>query len=78
MPEYHKNYLAHPKYPGHSCKTSKATRVGAARYGSYDERGVPLTDADGAEIAKSQVKKLEKFYAAHVKKWGQPTRPIPF
>ena len=43
------------------------------RYGSYDERGVPLTDADGAELAKSAAKKLEKVYAAHVKKWERAT-----
>ncbi len=39
------------------------------KYSTYDDRGVPLTDANGEEIAKSQKKKLEKFYAAHVKKY---------
>ncbi|KAG8931240.1 hypothetical protein FRC02_003014 [Tulasnella sp. 418] len=34
--------------------------VPANTYGSYDENGVPLTDAEGAELAKAKLKKLKK------------------
>lgn len=29
-------------------------------YGSWDDRGVPLTDASGADLPKSRLKKLAK------------------
>ena len=39
------------------------------KYSAYDDRGVPTKDAAGEEIAKSQKKKLEKFFATHCKKY---------
>ena len=41
----------------------------AGRYSRYDERGVPTHAADGEQLAKSALKKLEKLYSAHVKKF---------
>lgn len=38
-------------------------------YSAWDERGVPTKDLDGVEIPKSGRKKLEKLWAAHVKKF---------
>eukprot|EP00656_Telonema_subtile_P039227 TRINITY_DN4435_c0_g1_i2.p1 TRINITY_DN4435_c0_g1~~TRINITY_DN4435_c0_g1_i2.p1 ORF type:complete len:189 (-),score=40.48 TRINITY_DN4435_c0_g1_i2:287-853(-) len=37
-------------------------------YGSYDERGVPLTNKDGEPLAKAALKKLEKIHSAQVKR----------
>jgi len=39
------------------------------KYTQYDERGVPTHDEASAELPKSQKKKLEKLYAAQVKKF---------
>jgi len=36
-------------------------------YGSYDDDGLPLTDAAGEPIAKSAAKKMKKQLAAQVK-----------
>lgn len=38
-------------------------------YSAWDERGVPTHDTEGNEIPKSGKKRLEKLFAAHVKKW---------
>lgn len=45
----------------------------AGKYSRYDERGVPTHDAQGVELTKSAQKKLEKLYAAQVKKFGKAT-----
>ncbi|KAK7234630.1 cysteinyl tRNA synthetase [Aureococcus anophagefferens] len=42
----------------------------AAMYASYDDDGLPLTDADGAPLSKSQTKKLKKKRDVHAKKWS--------
>merc|ERR1712228_539604 len=41
------------------------------KYSQYDSRGVPTHSADGAELPKSALKKLEKIYAGHVKKYAK-------
>ena len=43
----------------------------AGKYATYDDAGVPLTTADGEEVAKSQRKKLEKIMGSHVRKWDR-------
>lgn len=43
----------------------------AGKYSRYDERGVPTHDADGVELPKSALKKLEKFYTVQVKKYAK-------
>ena len=40
------------------------------RYGSFDESGLPLTDAAGDPVSKSQRKKLKKRLDVHAKKWA--------
>ena len=40
------------------------------RYGSFDESGLPLTDASGEPVSKSQRKKLKKRLDVHAKKWA--------
>ena len=40
------------------------------RYGSFDESGLPLTDAAGEPVSKSQRKKLKKRLDVHAKKWA--------
>ena len=42
----------------------------AGRYGSFDESGLPLTDAAGEPVSKSQRKKLKKRLDVHAKKWA--------
>ena len=42
----------------------------AGRYGSFDESGLPLTDASGEPVSKSQRKKLKKRLDVHAKKWA--------
>lgn len=39
-----------------------------AKYSEWDDRGVPTKDAEGQDLAKSQLKKLAKAYQAHAKK----------
>mmetsp|Transcript_8421 Transcript_8421/g.23687 ORF Transcript_8421/g.23687 Transcript_8421/m.23687 type:complete len:313 (+) Transcript_8421:23-961(+) len=46
------------------------------KYSRYDDRGVPTHDAEGAELAKSALKKLEKVYAGHAKKYAKAA-PAP-
>ncbi|KAL9182441.1 hypothetical protein ACHAXT_013093 [Thalassiosira profunda] len=44
------------------------------KYSAWDERGFPTKDAEGKDITKSQTKKLNKMYDAHVKrheKWKE-------
>lgn len=41
------------------------------KYSKFDERGVPTHGTDGAELPKSQVKKLEKLYQGQVKKYAK-------
>ena len=38
------------------------------RYGSFDESGLPLTDASGEPVSKSQRKKLKKRLDVHAKR----------
>lgn len=45
----------------------------AGRYGSFDESGLPLTDAAGEPVSKSQRKKLKKRLDVHAKKWSRAT-----
>ena len=40
------------------------------RYGTFDESGLPLTDASGDPVSKSQRKKLKKRLDVHAKKWA--------
>ena len=42
----------------------------AGRYGTFDESGLPLTDAAGEPVSKSQRKKLKKRLDVHAKKWA--------
>uniref|UniRef100_A0A7S4Q7I4 Uncharacterized protein n=1 Tax=Alexandrium monilatum TaxID=311494 RepID=A0A7S4Q7I4_9DINO len=41
------------------------------KYSQYDGRGVPTHDAEGGELSKSALKKLEKIYAGHAKKYAK-------
>lgn len=41
------------------------------KYSRFDERGVPTHGADGEELAKSAVKKLEKVFAGQEKKFAK-------
>ncbi|CAE8622200.1 unnamed protein product [Polarella glacialis] len=43
----------------------------ADKYSQYDERGVPTHASDGSEVPKSAQKKLEKIFAAQVKKYAK-------
>ncbi|KAL0581043.1 cysteinyl-tRNA synthetase [Marasmius crinis-equi] len=36
-------------------------------YGSWDDAGIPLTDSDGKELSKNQVKKIQKSFADQTK-----------
>ena len=36
-------------------------------YGSYNDEGIPLTDGDGKELSKNQVKKVQKDYQTQKK-----------
>jgi cysteinyl-tRNA synthetase len=38
----------------------KSPNVEQGVYGSWDEKGLPLTDAEGVELTKSRAKKLQK------------------
>lgn len=40
-------------------------------YGSWDEKGIPLTDGEGAEVAKSRRKKLIKEWDLQQKLHGE-------
>ena len=42
----------------------------AGRYATFDESGLPLTDAAGDPVSKSQRKKLKKRLDVHAKKWA--------
>ena len=42
----------------------------AGRYSTFDESGLPLTDAAGEPVSKSQRKKLKKRLDVHAKKWA--------
>ncbi|THD27037.1 Cysteinyl tRNA synthetase [Fasciola hepatica] len=42
------------------------------KYSRFDEKGIPTHDASGKEIAKSQLKKLQKLYDAQAKRLFQP------
>jgi len=44
------------------------------KYSQYDDRGVPTHAADGEALAKSAIKKLEKLYAAQLKKYEKGTQ----
>merc|ERR1712113_1048413 len=47
------------------------------KYSRYDERGVPTHSADGVELPKSALKKLEKIYAAQAKKYAKVPEHAP-
>ncbi|TPP58309.1 Cysteinyl tRNA synthetase [Fasciola gigantica] len=40
------------------------------KYSRFDEKGIPTHDASGKEIAKSQLKKLQKLYDAQAKRYA--------
>jgi cysteinyl-tRNA synthetase len=37
------------------------------KYGSWDDKGLPLTDAEGKDLSKNQASKLSKLYDQRVK-----------
>ncbi|KAL3779961.1 hypothetical protein ACHAWO_008879 [Cyclotella atomus] len=44
------------------------------KYSEWDERGIPVKDAEGNELSQSQLKKLMKIYESHCKrheKWKE-------
>ena len=41
------------------------------KYSQFDEKGVPTMTAEGKEIPKAQVKKLQKLYQAQEKKYNE-------
>ncbi|KAJ8084492.1 cysteinyl-tRNA synthetase [Marasmius tenuissimus] len=41
----------------------KSPNVPEGTYGSWDDTGIPLTDGEGKELSKNQVKKVQKSYA---------------
>jgi len=45
----------------------KPPNVPEGTYGSWNEEGVPLTDAEGKELSKNQGKKVEKDWAVQKK-----------
>ncbi|KAA3680818.1 uncharacterized protein DEA37_0005171 [Paragonimus westermani] len=38
------------------------------KYSAFDDKGMPTHDAEGKQISKSQLKKLQKLYEAQVKR----------
>jgi len=55
----------------------KPPHVPAGTYGSWNDDGLPLTDGEGKELSKNQVKKVQKDWAAQKRlhedflKWSQ-------
>jgi len=45
----------------------KPPNVPEAKYSSWDELGIPLTDGDGKELSKNQTKKVQKDHADQAK-----------
>merc|ERR1712111_168641 len=41
------------------------------KYSKFDDKGMPTHDAKGEELPKSQLKKLQKVYAAQEKKYNE-------
>ena len=41
------------------------------KYSQFDEKGFPTMTAEGKEIPKAQVKKLQKLYQAQEKKYNE-------
>jgi hypothetical protein len=50
------------------------------KYSEWDEKGIPIKDAEGKELSKSQLKKLIKIYESHCKrhaKWKENGSVVP-
>ena len=45
----------------------KPPNVPESAYGSWDEKGIPLSDAEGKPLSKNAMKKIMKDYAAQEK-----------
>ena len=45
----------------------KPPNVAEGTYGSWNAEGLPLTDGDGKELSKNQVKKIQKQFAEQAK-----------
>ena len=45
----------------------KPPNVPEGVYGSWDDQGMPLTDGEGNELSKNQMKKIRNMRAAHGK-----------
>lgn len=43
----------------------------AGKFSKFDEKGMPTHDAKGEEVAKSQLKKLQKLYQAQEKRYNE-------
>jgi D-Tyr-tRNAtyr deacylase len=44
-----------------------------SKYSEWNEKGLPIKDADGNELSKSQLKKLTKIYESHCKRHAKWT-----
>merc|ERR1711972_1238400 len=40
------------------------------KYSKFDEKGIPTHNAEGVELPKSQIKKLQKLYQTQEKKYN--------
>merc|ERR1711981_1408183 len=43
----------------------------AGKFSKFDEKGMPTHDVKGEEVAKSQLKKLQKLYQAQEKRYNE-------
>ena len=46
----------------------------SGKYGTFDDAGLPLTEASGEPLSKSQRKKLKKRLDVHSKRWSGATQ----
>ena len=54
--------------PPPTCEPDRLFRD-ETKYSEWDERGFPIKDADGQDLTKSQLKKLNKIHQAHCKRY---------
>merc|ERR1712004_967734 len=52
-------------------KPSEMFKSETDKYSKFDDKGMPTHDAKGEELPKSQIKKLQKVYAAQEKKYNE-------
>ncbi|XP_066998786.2 cysteine--tRNA ligase, cytoplasmic [Anabrus simplex] len=52
-------------------KPEEMFRKETDKYSQFDEKGIPTHDAEGKELSKGQIKKLQKLHQAQEKKYGE-------